>query len=298
MIYVIVGALIIGACLGLFGSGGSILTVPVLLYLLHHEDKVAIAESLGIVGGIALLSAVPYAKSRLIDWRTVLLFGVPGMIGTYGGAWLAKFVPGIVQLLLFALVMLAAALMMWRRGGATPEVPPTPRRRSVAIIGFEGLVVGVLTGFVGVGGGFLIVPALVILGGLSMRLAVGTSLVIIALKSASGFYKYLHVLEDLDLGIEWDTIGWFILIGALGSVAGRWLNARVNQAALQRGFAVFLVAMSIFILGREGAAWFRGDPPASPATAGRPEPSPPAPLIDYATNHIAYRSTEHRRPTP
>ena len=113
----VVGAILIGLTLGLLGSGGSILTVPVLVYLLGHQDKVAIAESLAIVGGIALAGMIPYARARLIDWRSVVLFGLPGMAGTYGGAWLARFVSGPAQLTLFAGVMLIAAWMMMRRPG-------------------------------------------------------------------------------------------------------------------------------------------------------------------------------------
>jgi uncharacterized membrane protein YfcA len=251
--YAVLGALVVGIALGLFGSGGSILTVPVLLYLLHHEDKVAIAESLGIVGGIAVIAAIPYARQRLVDWRTVVLFGVPGMVGTYLGAWLAGFAPGVVQLLLFAAVMLVAAAMMWRRGKATitDGDAPTATTRPVARIALEGLGVGVLTGFVGVGGGFLIVPALVILGGLSMRVAVGTSLVIIALKSLTGFGKYLQVLDTMDLDVHWTTVGVFVVVGAIGSFGGRRLNAVVDQRALQRGFSVFLLLMAVFIATKE-----------------------------------------------
>lgn len=115
-------------------------------------------------------------------------------------------------------------------------------------------MVGILTGFVGVGGGFLIVPALVLLGGLSMRRAVGTSLLIIALKSAAGFFKYLQVLDGLDQVVAWDTIAVFVLVGVIGSLGGRLLNARINPLALQRGFAVFLLVMAGFIVLRESAA--------------------------------------------
>lgn len=260
MIYAIVGALVTGLSLGVFGSGGSILTVPVLLYLLHHEDKVAIAESLGIVGSIALISALPYAREKLVDWRTAFVFGAPGMLGTYGGAWLAGYVPGFVQLFVFAGVMLCAALMMWKR--STRAAPPhheQPKRAAVKIVP-EGLGVGMLTGFVGVGGGFLIVPALVLLGGLPMRRAVATSLAIIAMNSAVGFWKYLHVLDGLDLAVNWNTIGLFILVGAVGSLAGKTVSGKLKQAALQRGFAVFLVLMALFIIVREGNALVEQSP--------------------------------------
>ncbi|MFG0305794.1 MAG: sulfite exporter TauE/SafE family protein [Phycisphaerales bacterium JB040] len=253
MTFAVLGALVVGLSLGLFGSGGSILTVPILIYLLHHEDKAAIAESLAIVGAIALVSALPYARAGLVEWRTVVLFGLPGMAGTYLGAWLAALVAGYVQLLVFAGVMLLAAAQMWRRSRANadgPE-PAAPTHRPVARIVGDGLGVGVLTGFVGVGGGFLIVPALVLLGGLTMRRAVATSLVIIALKSGAGFWKYLDVLDRAGGGVDWATIGLFVLLGGVGSLAGKAVNDKVNQRALQRGFAVFLTVMAGFILVKE-----------------------------------------------
>src|SRR5690606_1166020 len=111
--------------------------------------------------------------------------------------------------------------------------------------------VGVLTGLVGVGGGFLIVPALVILGGLPMRTAVGTSLAVIALKSLAGFYKYLGVLAELDLRVNWSTVGLFIAIGIVGSLLGKAVSGRIDQVTLRRVFAVFLVIMDLFVLGKE-----------------------------------------------
>ncbi len=263
MTYAVLGALVVGLSLGVFGSGGSILTVPVLVYLLAHADKVAIAESLAIVGAIALLTSIPYALARMVDWRTAVLFGLPGMAGTFGGAWLAAFVAGYVQLFVFAGVMLLAAVQMWR--GASAESTPHAagadgRRRPVGRIAAEGLGVGVLTGFVGVGGGFLIVPALVLLGGLTMRRAVATSLLIIGLKSGAGLVKYLQVLARMGAGVDWNTIGLFVVVGVVGSLAGRALNARVNPLSLQRGFAVFLVVMASFILVRESLSLLRPGP--------------------------------------
>ena len=255
MLYALLGAVAIGLVLGLLGSGGSILTVPVLVYLAGHAEKVAIAESLAIVGAIAAVGAMPYARQKLVDWHSVLYFGVPGIVGTYGGAWLAKWVPGPIQLVLFAVVMLLAAVLMFR-GRKEPD-PAAPRvRQPLWLIAVEGLVVGVLTGLVGVGGGFLIVPALVLLGGLSMRLAVGTSLLIIAAKSAAGFYKYVDVLAETGLSVDWPLIGIFAAIGIVGSFVGNALSHRVPQARLKRGFAVFLVAMGLFILWKEAPSAF------------------------------------------
>jgi uncharacterized membrane protein YfcA len=281
MIFAILGALAVGLSLGIFGSGGSILTVPVLIYLLHHEDKVAIAESLGIVGAIALIGCLPYAKAKLVDWRVAVVFGVPGMAGTYLGAWAAAFVAGYVQLIVFAGVMLLAARQMWKRSKGPQRQAPdggaddgagggTRHSRSAIKIVTDGLGVGVLTGFVGVGGGFLIVPALVILSGLSMRRAVATSLVIIALKSAAGFWKYLGVLDSMGSSVDWKTIGLFGAVGIVGSFAGKALSGRLNQNALQRGFAVFLVVMACFIVVKETASRFGADAGATGAASGQP----------------------------
>jgi uncharacterized membrane protein YfcA len=239
----LLGALFIGLALGLLGSGGSILTVPVLVYLLGEHPKQAIAESLLIVGGIALLGAIPFALRGLVDWRNVLFFGLPGMAGTYLGAWLSQFVSGQVQLLTFALVMILAAYFMARPA----PLRPTQKRQAWKIV-LEGTAVGALTGFVGVGGGFLIVPALVLLGGLPMHLAVGTSLLIIALKSFAGFYKYLHLLPAQGLSVNFTVAGLFLLVGTLGSLLGGRLAVRLPQASLKRGFALFLVVMGAYMV--------------------------------------------------
>lgn len=257
MLFALLGAVAIGLVLGLLGSGGSILTVPVLVYLAGEPDKVAIAESLAIVGGIAAAGALPYARQKLVDWHSVLYFGVPGIVGTYGGAALAQWVPGTVQLALFAVVMLLAAGLMFR-GKKNLDADAPIRRQALWKIAAEGLGVGVLTGLVGVGGGFLIVPALVLLGGLSMRLAVGTSLLIIAAKSFAGFWKYLDVLAEGGLAVDWTLIGLFTAIGIGGSFLGNALSQRVPQDNLKRGFAVFLVVMGVFILWREGGALLFG----------------------------------------
>lgn len=245
-----IGALMVGLSLGLLGSGGSILTVPVLVYLVGEQEKVAIAESLGIVGAISLAGFVPYALKKEVHWRSVVLFGLPGMAGTYGGAIVAEYVSGTFQLMLFAAVMIGAAFMMFRDQPKPEMVDADPNRVLHAWwkIVLEGLAVGVLTGLVGVGGGFLIVPALVLLGGLPMNLAVGTSLLIIALKSFSGFVKYIEVLENMQLSIDWQLVLVFSLIGATGSLAGKAIGARISNDGLKKGFGVFLVCMGAYII--------------------------------------------------
>ncbi|MDZ7773219.1 MAG: sulfite exporter TauE/SafE family protein [Balneolaceae bacterium] len=252
MILAWIGALMVGLSLGLLGSGGSILTVPVLIYLVGESEKVAIAESLGIVGAISFAGAVPYAFKQQVHWRSVVLFGLPGMGGTYLGAIIAGYVSATFQIILFAAVMVAAAVMMFR--------DKKEMERSSAGSGggriqhawwkimLEGLAVGVLTGLVGVGGGFLIVPALVLLGGLPMHLAVGTSLAIITLKSFTGFFKYIDVLRDLEMAMDWNLILVFSLIGAVGSIVGRTLAGKISNEKLKKGFAVFLIVMGAYIM--------------------------------------------------
>ena len=241
------GALCIGLSLGLLGSGGSILTVPVLVFLVGEPEKVAIAESLAIVGAIALIGAGPYATRRLVDWRSVAVFGAPGIVGAYLGAAASRYVSGTTQLTLFGIVMLGAAVLMLRPPKLSDaDIERAPR--ATWKIAVDGLLVGAVTGLVGVGGGFLIVPALVLLGGLPMHRAVGTSLVIIALKSASGFVKYLDVLADLQLSVDVGLIAMFVVLGSAGSFLGNWLAARTPQARLREGFAVFLVVMGVFVL--------------------------------------------------
>lgn len=243
-----IGALLVGLSLGLLGSGGSILTVPVLIYLAGESEKVAIAESLGIVGAISFAGFIPYALKQKVHWRSVILFGIPGMAGTYGGAMIAEFVSGTFQLLLFAVVMLFAAIMMFRDKNHLKSAAEIEISQAWWKIVLEGIIVGVLTGLVGVGGGFLIVPALVLLGGLPMGLAVGTSLLIIALKSFSGFYKYLDVLNGLDLSINWELVLVFSLIGAIGSLIGNKVAGRISNERLKKGFAGFLVLMGAYII--------------------------------------------------
>ena len=255
---VIVSSLVVGLALGLLGSGGSILSVPALIYLAGEVDKVAVAESLAIVGSIATVAAIPYARRRLISWRTVGFFGLPGMAGAYLGAALSRFVSGSLQLSLFALVMLGAAYAMARSGNAEGGEDGTSRGHPIWLVVSEGAVVGVLTGLVGVGGGFLIVPALVLFAELPMRKAVGTSLAIVAFKSAVGFVKYVEVLASLSLSIDWGLVGLFIAVGILGSWIGSGFSERLPQHRLKQIFAALLVAMGLFMFGKNVPVLFAG----------------------------------------
>lgn len=241
----LLGAIVIGLSLGLFGSGGSILTVPVLLYLLHMPPQLAIASSLLIVAGISLFGSVRNGLQQLISWRHVMWFGIPGMAGTYGGAWLGTLVDARWQLLVFALLMLVAAVMMWRSN--ISELGNGKAFKPVKIV-IDGLIVGAITGFVGVGGGFLIVPALVLLGGLTMPVGVATSLVIIAMKSFVGFGKYYWVMAAQGALFDWHTIGLMIVAGIAGSYVGAAVGKRLPKQQLQRAFAVFLVIMAVVVI--------------------------------------------------
>ncbi|WP_019894920.1 sulfite exporter TauE/SafE family protein [Hydrogenovibrio halophilus] len=253
MILGLIGAVLIGVSLGLLGSGGSILTVPVLVYLVGQDPKVAIAGSLLIVGIISVFSAWPYARQKMVDWRTALVFGIPGMLGAYLGAFGAHFVSNPVQMLVFAALLLAAAGLMLKPV-KMDSAGQAPKKRAIWKVGIDGLVVGAITGLVGVGGGFLIIPALVLMGGLSMRLAVGTSLVIIAAKSFVGFYEYLNVLDGLSLSIDWQVVGLFSVLGILGGWLGHRVSHKVDQTLLKRVFAVFLIVMGAFILSQNVSA--------------------------------------------
>lgn len=254
MVYILIGALIIGLTLGLLGSGGSAITVPVLVYLVGHAAKQSIAESMAIVGLISVAAAIPYARSKQIDWRSVWYFGIPGMLGTFVGAWLGGISASAIQLVVFGGVLISAAYVMLRRPKDENRDDETLAgyRSPIWKIAIEGTVVGIITGFVGVGGGFLIVPALVVFGRLPMRLAIGTSLVIIALKSAIGFAKYQQYLVAHDMSVDAQTVLIFVLIGVVGSLIGKSINARLNQRVLKQAFAVFLILIGGFVIIREG----------------------------------------------
>lgn len=255
MVVILTGALIIGLTLGLLGSGGSAITVPVLVYLVGHHTKQSIAESMAIVGLISVMAAIPYARAKQIDWRSVWYFGIPGMLGTFVGAWLGGLATEALQLVVFGGVLVAAAYVMLRTPKGAPvddDAPAELHRSPIWKIAIEGSVVGVVTGFVGVGGGFLIVPALVIFGKLPMRLAIGTSLVIIAFKAAIGFAKYQHYLMSHEMSVNAQTIVIFVLIGVVGSLIGKSPNARMNQRMLKQVFAVFLVLLGGSVVVIEG----------------------------------------------
>ncbi len=238
-------ALVVGFVLGLLGGGGSILAVPMLVYLVGVDPKEAIATSLFVVGATAAMAAFQHARAGNVAWRTGILFGAFAMVGAFGGGMLAEYIPGAVLLTAFGGLMLVTAVAMLRSSGP-PEAADADKPLPIVKIALEGIVVGGITGLVGAGGGFLVVPALVLLGGLPMRRAIGTSLVVITMNSAAGFAGYAsHVAVDYPMAIG------FTALALIGSVIGAWTTAKVDAARLRSAFAVFVLLMGGAVLWRE-----------------------------------------------
>lgn len=269
-----IGAVIMGLTLGLIGGGGSILTVPILVYLFHVDTVLATAYSLFIVGTTALFGAGSHVKQGNVDWRIALVFGLPSIAAVFATrAWIMPMLPAewftlggftitrsIGLLLVFALLMVAAAYTMIRptkpnnqppafAGAATlsPRAQSRGNQLNYPLILTEGIVVGTLTGLVGAGGGFLIIPALVILAKLPMKLAIGTSLVIIAAKSLIGF------TGDLSHGtpMDWPFLLTFTGIAIVGILAGSQLGKRIPNEKLKPAFGWFVLVMGVYIISRE-----------------------------------------------
>jgi len=232
----------IGLSLSLLGGGGSIITVPVLVYAAHQSPQNAVVMSLAVVGAVSAISVAFKARSGLVHWQAVLTFGVAGMLGALLGAQGTPLVPANVLLLIFAALMLAVALNMWFR--PQPTVEPSPECQPTRCV-LAGFGVGAVTGFLGVGGGFLLVPALTVFARLPLRMAVGTSLAIIALNSLAGFLAHLR-----HWGNDWALPGLFFLFTLVGMTAGLPLAKRISPAALNRGFALFVAAVAVFVIVR------------------------------------------------
>jgi uncharacterized protein len=255
-----IGALLMGLSLGFIGGGGSILTVPILVYLFAIEPVLATAYSLFIVGFTSLIGSFTHMRLGNIHWKTALVFGIPSILSVYlTRAYLVPAIPdpliasegmvvskAMALLTLFAVIMLMASYSMIRKKSA--EKPSEAKANfPFALILAEGIGVGALTGLVGAGGGFLIIPALVLLAGLPMKQAVGTSLIIIASKSLIGF------LGDLkgNMAIDWTFLGTFSGIAVVGIVAGSLLSKGIPGEKLKPVFGWFVLVMGCYILLKE-----------------------------------------------
>jgi uncharacterized protein len=254
-------AAIIGVSLGLIGGGGSILTVPVLVYLFGIEPVVATAYSLFIVGATSLVGAVPKFRQGLVNLKTAVIFGIPAIISVFATrAFLIPLIPdeiftindfvltkNIMMMLLFAILMVGASItMISERIGANGNGVAEEQKFNIPLIFMEGIMVGMLTGLVGAGGGFLIIPALVLFSKLPMKQAVGTSLLIIAAKSLIGFTGDLPHLK-----VDWTLLLSVTAIAIGGIFIGDWLSKKVDGMKLKKGFGWFVLIMGIYIIVKE-----------------------------------------------
>ena len=240
-------AALVGVSLGLLGGGGSILTVPILTYVLGMPPREAIAASLFIVGATSAVSMIGHAKAGRVRWKTGLLFGVAGMVGAFAGGLLGGIIPGAILMVLFAgmMIVTATAMIRGRKNQAT-KAADAEYKPALARILLDGFLVGIATGLVGAGGGFLIVPALNLLGGLPMAIAFGTSLLVITMKSFAGLSGYLFSVQ-----LNWPIVLAFTATAIAGSFAGVALAGRVPERALRKGFGIFVLVMGAFVLVQE-----------------------------------------------
>lgn len=254
-------ALIIGISLGLIGSGGSVLAVPVLAYLFSIDEKAATAYSLFIVGASALLGGIKQHFKGFVDWRTAVVFGVPAIIGvSIARKFVVPALPDVIFTIndfeitrrmfmfgLFALLMIPAAISMLKEEKIEKQNKLKKVKYNYSLIIIEGLSIGVLTGLIGAGGGFLIIPALVILANVKMKIAIGTSLIIIAVKSLVGFF----LGDAFTLDIDWQFLFIFAFLAFIGIYIGSYLSNFINGPKLKKGFGYFIIIMAIFIFYME-----------------------------------------------
>lgn len=257
-----VAAVLIGLILGLIGGGGSILTVPVLVYLFHVQTELGTAYSLFIVGTTSLIGVLPKWQQKEVDLRTALLFGLPSMLTVFSTRkWILPTIPDLIfssqhlvltksnaMLVLFSLLMLFAAFNMLRRQKIEQNQVQHVFQWNNYPLMIQGAIVGVLTGLVGVGGGFLIVPALVMFSKLSMKIAVGTSLLIIAVNSLVGFTGDVWTQGSL---MDWKFLSVLTLLAVVGILIGGKLARKMETKILRKGFAWFVMLMGLFILFNE-----------------------------------------------
>jgi uncharacterized membrane protein YfcA len=253
------GALLIGLILGLIGGGGSILTVPILVYALTLNPVLATAYSLFVVGTTSLVGAIKNMMKGMVDFKTAIIFAIPAFIAVYlTRAYLIPTIPEVLFeikdftvsknlaiMLFFAVIMLLASISMIRnKGKETDENAIITYNYPLIIV--EGFIVGAITGIVGAGGGFLIIPALVLLAKLPMKKAVATSLFIIAIKSLIGFLGDVQNLE-----IDWPFLLSFTSLSVIGIFIGVWLNRFIDGSKLKKFFGWFVLFMGIYIIYKE-----------------------------------------------
>lgn len=255
-----VGAFFIGLIMGILGGGGSILAVPILAYIFHYDEKVATAYSLCIVGSTGLIGGIRQAAKKMVDWKVVLQFGLPAVIGiTLVRAFLIPALPTtlfhigtfyvtrrMAMFGLFAFLMVFAAISMLK-GKKEESQTPFDNKKLNPILIIQGFLIGGLTGMVGAGGGFLIVPALMMVAKLDMKKASATSLVIIATNSLIGFL----IGDALHLKIDWNFLSVFIGISMVGILVGTFINKYLPVQFLKKSFALFIILMAIFMFIEE-----------------------------------------------
>lgn len=243
MILALVFALAIGFSLTLLGSGGSIITLPVLVYAARIPPQQAVAMSLAVVGGTTLAASVMNLRSGLVHLKAATLFSLTGIIGALAGAQLTHLVSPAVLMLLFAALMIVIATLMLR--GGTAHMRETAGHCSWIRCSSTGLLVGALTGFLGVGGGFLIVPALVFFGHLPLKSAIITSLVVITVHSFAGLAGHLQQAP-----FDWQLAGMFLGASLVGMLAGRYFAQRLAVGHLRVAFAWFVLAVGVFVIAK------------------------------------------------
>lgn len=255
-----IGALFIGLIMGVLGGGGSILAVPILAYIFHFDEKIATAYSLFIVGATGLVGGIKQTWNKMVDWKAALNFGLPAVLGiTLTRAFIIPALPEILFKIgdfeftrrmgmfgLFAALMILAAFSMLS-DKKEKKITAQSKAKFHPLMLSEGFFIGALTGLVGAGGGFLIVPALMVIAQLDMKKASATSLVIIALNSLTGFF----LGDSTKIAIDWNFLGIFVGIAMVGIIIGTILNKYLPVKLLKKIFAYFIIVMAIFIFIEE-----------------------------------------------
>jgi len=244
LLLVLACSIIVGLSLGLLGGGGSILMVPLLSYVAGLDPKQAITTSLFVVGVTSIASLLPHARAHNVKWGPGLIFAAASMSGAFLGGLGSSLIPGPVLMTAFAVLMLSSAGNMIR--GRKKQAAALPGQRSLLLFAPAGLAVGLVTGLVGAGGGFLIVPALTLLAGLKMAEAVGTSLLVITLNSAAGLLGPLNSTT-----VSWPLALAITAAAVAGSLVGARLTSKVPEKKLRRGFGYFVLAMGVVVLAQE-----------------------------------------------